>query len=68
MAFTQTDSRVIRVCTPWSFRNRSRLTREIIVIHEFLHTLGLGENPEVSHSSVDLMRTQCAGSDISSRL
>ena len=47
LAFTQTGSPLIRVCG-LQFRTRflqNRTTTEIIVIHEFLHALGLGENP-----------------------
>jgi hypothetical protein len=47
LAFTQPGSRVIYVCTSW-FReafvtNPSKV--EAVIIHESLHTLGLGEDP-----------------------
>lgn len=56
LAFTSPGSRVVRVCAP-SFskvlkRDPGRV--DAIVIHEMLHTLGLGENPP---SSAEITRT-----------
>jgi len=61
LAFTQTGSRLIRVCGP-QFRERfqqNRSTTEIIVIHEFLHTLGLGENPPTSEAITERVAARC---------
>ena len=58
MAFTHPGSHVIRVCGR-EFRNRSRAAAEIILIHEFLHTLGLGENPPTSQAITERVATRC---------
>ena len=63
LAFTQTGSSVIRICS-LQFRNRfnrNRWTTEIILIHEFLHALGLGENPPTSESITKRVATRCGG-------
>lgn len=43
-AATSPGSRFVFVCGP-SFRHQAARTRENTLIHEMLHTLGLGENP-----------------------
>lgn len=43
-AFTGQGSRVVFVC-PARFMRIGRDTAELVVIHELLHTLGLGERP-----------------------
>jgi hypothetical protein len=61
LAFTQIGSAVIRVCG-WQFKNRfmqNRTTTEIVVIHEFLHALGLGENPPSSHAITERVAARC---------
>jgi len=63
LAFTQTRSRLICVCGR-QFRDRflqNRTTTEIIVIHEFLHTLGLGENPPTSQAITERVAVRCGG-------
>jgi hypothetical protein len=63
LAFTQTGSRLIRVCGP-QFRDRfqqNRTTTEIVVIHEFLHSLGLGENPPSSQAITEQVVVRCGG-------
>ena len=63
LAFTQTGSRVIRVCG-LQFSHRflqNRTTTEIIVIHEFLHALGLGENPPTSDAITKQLAVRCGG-------
>jgi hypothetical protein len=63
LAFTQAGSPVIRVCGR-QFRNRfaqNRTTTEMIVIHEFLHALGLGENPPTSEAITNLVAARCGG-------
>jgi hypothetical protein len=65
LAFTQTGSRLIRVCGP-QFRDRfqqNRTTAEIVVIHEFLHSLGLGENPPTSEAITERVAARCGGRD-----
>ena len=63
LAFTQTGSPVIHVCAgPFMKRSmRNRQTAEIIVIHEFLHTLGLGENPPTSQAITEQVSLRCGG-------
>ena len=62
LAFTQTSSRLIRVCGR-AFRDRflqNRRTTEIIIIHEFLHALGLGENPPTSQAITERVAARCS--------
>jgi hypothetical protein len=40
---------------------QNRRTTEIIVIHEFLHTLGLGENPPTSQAITQRVAIRCGG-------
>ena len=61
LAFTQVGSQVIRIRGRY-FKERflgSRSATEIIIIHEFLHTLGLGENPPTSQEITDRVRSRC---------
>jgi hypothetical protein len=63
LAFTQIGSRVIRVCGR-QFKDRflvNRKTTEFIMIHEFLHTLGLGENPPTSQAITNRVEFRCGG-------
>jgi hypothetical protein len=60
-AFTQPGSRVVSVCGT-SFTRQSRLdwqAGEVIVIHELLHALGLGENPPSSAEISRRVRMRC---------
>jgi hypothetical protein len=63
LAFTQTGSRVIHVCGQQFVKRsmRNRQTAEIILIHEFLHTLGLGENPPTSEAITAQVALRCGG-------
>lgn len=63
LAFTQTGSQVIHVCGGQFMKRsmRNRMTAEIIVIHEFLHTLGLGENPSTSQVITAQVARRCGG-------
>ena len=63
LAFTQTRSRVIHVCAGLFMKRsmRNRMTAEIIVLHEFLHTLGLGENPPTSQAITAQIALRCGG-------
>ena len=61
LAFTRTGSSFIRVCGD-QFRlafQRNRTATEIIVIHEFLHALGLGEDPPTSYAITDRASAGC---------
>lgn len=61
LAFTQTGSPLIRVCG-LQFRSRflrDRPATEIVVIHEFLHALGLGENPPTSKAITERVTMRC---------
>jgi hypothetical protein len=59
MAFTHPGSQVIRVCGR-QFRDRDPEAAVIIVIHEFLHALGLGENPPTTHEITARVAARCA--------
>jgi hypothetical protein len=63
LAFTQTGSPLIRVCgqhfTEWFTRHPE--TTEIILLHEFLHSLGLGENPPTSEAITERVARRCGG-------
>jgi hypothetical protein len=63
LAFTQPGGRVVHVCGPRfadGFR-RDRTASEIIVIHEMLHTMGLGENPPTSAAITRQVLARCGG-------
>jgi hypothetical protein len=60
MAFTHPGSQVVRVCGR-EFRKRNREAAEIILIHEFLHVLGLGENPPTSDEITERVAARCGG-------
>ena len=63
VAFTVPGARVVHVCGR-RFRERydaDRTSVEIIVIHEFLHTLGLGENPPTSQAITAQVTLRCGG-------
>jgi len=59
-AFTAPGNRVIYVCGK-RFANESetKTTREITLIHELLHTLGLGENPPASADITRMVIHRC---------
>ena len=60
-AFTSPGSRVIFMC-PRLFRLQlGSKHHEILVIHELLHTLGLGENPPTSERITQQIRKRCGG-------
>jgi hypothetical protein len=63
-AFTVPGHKVVRVCTA-RFRHsfeHDLVAAEMIVIHEMLHTLGLGENPPTSREITEQVRRRCGGS------
>jgi hypothetical protein len=62
LAFTQPGSQVVYVCNRW-FReafatNPSKV--EAVIIHEALHSLGLGENPPSSQEITARVMQRCA--------
>ena len=62
LAFTIPNTRTIQVCTP-AFKQWSRADKrvvEVVVIHELLHTLGLGENPPTTDAITDRVWERCA--------
>ena len=63
VAFTAIGSRAIHVCGPQFVELSSRQSRgaEIIVIHEVLHTLGLGENPPWGADITGQVMRRCGG-------
>ncbi len=51
----------VLVCPPFlQTVARERQTAEVYVIHEMLHTLGLGENPPSSQEITQRVKRQCA--------
>jgi hypothetical protein len=49
------------VCKPFLRTvDRERATAEVYVIHEMLHTLGLGENPPRSQQITQAVKRRCA--------
>lgn len=64
VAFTAVGDHVIRICAA---RFAARFTREtaaaeVVIIHELLHTLGLGENPPKSADITRQVTSRCGGS------
>jgi hypothetical protein len=61
LAFTEVGSQLIRVCGP-QFKDqflRDRRVTELIMIHELLHTFGLGENPPSSQEISAQVAVRC---------
>jgi hypothetical protein len=58
MAFTHAGSQVVRMCGR-RFRDHDSEAATIIVIHEFLHALGLGENPPTSQEITARVAARC---------
>ena len=58
---TQPGSRAIVVCGARFVRQMSldSVHAEVILIHEALHSLGLGENPPSSDSITERIRERC---------
>jgi hypothetical protein len=61
LAYTTPRSRVVHLCPRFT---ASELERpgftQVVVIHEMLHTLGLGEDPPSSREITDRVRRACA--------
>jgi hypothetical protein len=63
LAFTFPGSQVIYVCS-LKLRNesiRNSVRTELILIHEFLHSLGLDENPPTSQYITTRVAVRCGG-------
>jgi hypothetical protein len=61
-AFTAVDSKVVHVCAGHFVRLARRSTvAEMLIIHELLHTLGLGENPPASVEITSGVTNRCGG-------
>jgi hypothetical protein len=60
-AFTGPGRKVVHVCSSRFARRFERQTRaaELIVIHEMLHTLGLGENPPSTRQITEQVTRRC---------
>jgi hypothetical protein len=61
LAFTAPGSHVVYICTGW-FRETFELNparTETVIIHESLHSLGLGENPPSSHEITERVLARC---------
>ncbi|MFN7914573.1 MAG: hypothetical protein U0Q55_04490 [Vicinamibacterales bacterium] len=58
-AFTVPGGRLVFVC-PTVFRRPVSVHAEVLLIHEFLHTLGLGENPPTSDAITAQVARRCA--------
>jgi hypothetical protein len=65
-AFTEPGSRVVFVCGR-HFEKKSRGS-ELQIIHEILHSLGLGENPPSSDDITRQVAARCGGDDPSHSL
>jgi hypothetical protein len=63
LALTQPGSRAILVCGSRFVAQLGRDSRhaEAILIHEALHSLGLGENPPSSDAITERVRARCGG-------
>jgi hypothetical protein len=61
LAFTEAGSLLIRVCGNRFTKSLSQnsTAAEIVVIHEFLHALGLGENPPTSGAITERVALRC---------
>lgn len=57
-AFTVPGGRVVFLC-PTVFRRPVTVHDQLLVIHEFLHTLGLGENPPSSDAITRQVARRC---------
>ena len=59
LAFTQPGSLAVRVCP--QVARQDHVTVELVVIHELLHSLGLGENPPSSAEITRQVTRRCGG-------
>jgi hypothetical protein len=62
-AFTTPGNGVVHVCPAFAdLGGHNPTATEIVVIHELLHTLGLGENPPSSREISQRVTLRCGGS------
>jgi hypothetical protein len=63
-AFTVPGHHVVRVCAARfaELSSRQPVAAELVLIHEMLHTLGLGENPPSSREITQQVTMRCGGS------
>jgi len=62
-AFTSPGTGVVHVCPAFAdLGGHNPTAAEIVVIHELLHTLGLGENPPSSREISQRVTLRCGGS------
>jgi len=62
-AFTEAGSKVVHVCASRFAKLAHQTTAaEVLIIHELLHTLGLGENPPSSAEITHRVTSRCGGS------
>ncbi len=59
LAFTQPGSLAVRVCP--QVARQDGVTVELVLIHELLHSLGLGENPPSSAEITRQVTKRCGG-------
>jgi hypothetical protein len=60
-AVTQPGSRVVQICPRFDLRSQRPKWTEALLIHEALHTLGLGENPPSSREITHRVLQYCGG-------
>jgi len=62
-AFTAAGNPVIHICGErFAAMLPHPIAAEVLIVHEFLHTLGLGENPPSSGEITRRVRKRCGGS------
>jgi hypothetical protein len=61
LAFTNVHGREVFICAPqfWQVYQTDPVHVEVLLIHEMLHTLGLGENPPSSVQINERVRKRC---------
>jgi hypothetical protein len=63
VAFTEAGSKVVHVCAArFTKAAQEGAAAEVLIIHELLHTLGLGENPPSSRDITRRVTFRCGGS------
>jgi hypothetical protein len=66
IAGTTPGSRVVYLCGTrfWRLQAHDPVRAEAILIHEFLHTLGLPENPPDSRTITEAVLARCGGNKL----
>src|SRR5262245_35553903 len=60
LAVTSPGSRTVRICPQFAQRQlRDPALAEVVILHEALHTLGLGENPPLSTVITNRVAARC---------